>query len=56
MARFGFDDLMRHRIESNLPVRVQHFDGYWLDIGRPEDYEMAYENIDLILDKFGIDQ
>jgi NDP-sugar pyrophosphorylase family protein len=55
-ARFGFDDLMRQRIESNLPVRVQHFDGYWLDIGRPEDYEMAYENIDSFIDKFGIDQ
>ena len=54
--RYGFDDLMKHRVNSGLPVRVQHFDGYWLDIGRPEDYEMAYENIDLFLEKFGIDQ
>lgn len=38
---FGFDQLMLKLIKENQPVDVKMFDGYWLDIGRPEDYEQA---------------
>ncbi len=38
---FGFDDLMIKMIELGEPARAIPFDGYWLDIGRPEDYEQA---------------
>jgi NDP-sugar pyrophosphorylase family protein len=38
---FGFDHLMLKLLDENHPVRVKEFDGYWLDIGRPDDYEMA---------------
>lgn len=41
---FGYDQLILKMIEMNLPVNVNHFDGYWLDIGRPEDYEKANED------------
>jgi NDP-sugar pyrophosphorylase family protein len=38
---FGFDDLMHLLIErGDLPASHLHT-GYWLDIGRPEDYERA---------------
>jgi NDP-mannose synthase len=38
---FGFDELMVDLIErGDLPASAP-FDGYWLDIGRPEDYERA---------------
>ena len=38
---FGFDELMADLIErGDLPASAP-FDGYWLDIGRPEDYERA---------------
>ena len=31
-------------IERRLPVRVEQHSGYWLDIGRPDDYEKAIED------------
>jgi NDP-mannose synthase len=38
---FGFDELMLKLIEKGEPVSVKKHDGYWLDIGRPDDYERA---------------
>ncbi|PDT58066.1 nucleoside-diphosphate-sugar pyrophosphorylase [Bradyrhizobium diazoefficiens] len=38
---FGFDQLMLKLIEKGEPVNVKRHDGYWLDIGRPDDYERA---------------
>ena len=38
---FGFDDLMRLLIAKNESVHVETHDGYWKDIGRPDDYESA---------------
>ncbi|TWH59726.1 Nucleoside-diphosphate-sugar pyrophosphorylase involved in lipopolysaccharide biosynthesis/translation initiation factor 2B, gamma/epsilon subunits (eIF-2Bgamma/eIF-2Bepsilon) [Desulfitobacterium sp. LBE] len=43
---FGFDTLMLKLIESNEKVRVDVFTGYWLDIGRPEDYQKATDDFD----------
>jgi len=40
---FGFDDLMYSLLEQNVPVGVLPHQGFWLDIGRPEDYEKADE-------------
>jgi len=38
---FGFDHLMNKLIARNLLPFIYEFDGYWLDIGRPDDYEKA---------------
>ncbi len=38
---FGFDQLMLKLIELDKPAQVKIFDGFWLDIGRPEDYQIA---------------
>lgn len=38
---FGFDDLMLACIGKGLDVRSYPYDGYWLDIGRPDDYDRA---------------
>ena len=38
---YGFDHLMLDLIKSGTPATVRPFNGYWLDIGRPEDYEQA---------------
>lgn len=38
---FGFDELMLRLIRQGRPAGVRKFTGYWLDIGRPEDYERA---------------
>jgi len=40
---YGFDELMLELIKRKTPASVKVFDGYWLDIGRPEDYEIACE-------------
>ncbi len=42
-TRFGFDDLVRAPMEKGETVRTFTHAGYWLDIGRPEEYEQANE-------------
>jgi len=43
---FGFDNLMLTMLEHKQAVKVYPFGGYWLDIGRPDDYEKANEDIE----------
>jgi NDP-sugar pyrophosphorylase family protein len=38
---FGFDDLVLDLLARDLHPADFHFSGYWLDIGRPEDYDRA---------------
>ena len=38
---YGFDHLMLELIARHTPATVKAFKGYWMDIGRPEDYETA---------------
>lgn len=40
---FGFDQLLHRFLASNEPVGVHRHTGFWLDIGRPDDYERANE-------------
>ncbi len=39
----GFDELVLDLLASEHRPRVSPFDGYWLDIGRPDDYDTANE-------------
>jgi NDP-sugar pyrophosphorylase family protein len=41
---YGFDHLMIDLINKGNPACVKVHDGYWLDIGRPDDYEKACED------------
>ena len=41
--RFDLPDLMLDLIRDKQKVNVFPFDGYWLDIGRPDDYAVAVE-------------
>lgn len=41
---YGFDHLMLDLIKVNNPAVVKVHHGYWLDIGRPDDYEKACED------------
>ncbi|MEJ3655410.1 sugar phosphate nucleotidyltransferase [Actinomycetes bacterium KLBMP 9759] len=38
---FGFDNLMLDLLDRGHFPAVYSFDGYWLDIGRPDDYDRA---------------
>lgn len=40
---YGFDHLMLDLIKKNTPASVIEHKGYWLDIGRPDDYHIAVE-------------
>jgi len=42
-GQFGFDDLMRDLLKAGRTVHVRKFDGYWLDIGRADDYLQAMD-------------
>lgn len=44
--RYGFDDLMRDMLAAGRPVYVEKHPGYWLDIGRPDDYMQAIEEFE----------
>ena len=41
---FGFDHLMLKMIADRQRVRIVVHEGYWLDIGRPDDYQKALED------------
>jgi NDP-mannose synthase len=49
---YGFDHLMLDLIAAKEPVAVRRFDGYWLDIGRPDDYARAIDEFDTMRDRF----
>lgn len=40
-AAYGFDHLMGDLIAGGHDVRAYPWEGYWLDIGRPDDYDRA---------------
>jgi NDP-sugar pyrophosphorylase family protein len=46
--KFGFDDLMLAMLKQREPINTFPFDGFWLDVGRPDDYQQANRDIDKI--------
>jgi len=44
--KFGFDDLMYAMLKQGKAVNTYPFDGFWLDIGRAEDYMQAQDDIE----------
>ena len=49
---YGFDSLMYKLIKSKNKVKVKEFNGYWLDIGRPDDYIKAIEDFESMKNMF----
>ncbi len=49
---YGFDQLMLDMIKAGKPATVAPFDGYWLDIGRPDDYEKAQNEFAAMKSRF----
>lgn len=49
---YGFDNLMHDLIASKQEVLVHNFSGYWLDIGRSDDYILATKEFDTMRKKF----
>jgi NDP-sugar pyrophosphorylase family protein len=47
--RFDIPDLVLKLLEQGEPVGSWLYDGYWLDIGRHDDYEQALEDYESVL-------
>ncbi|WP_086819334.1 sugar phosphate nucleotidyltransferase [Allokutzneria sp. NRRL B-24872] len=45
-APLGFDELVLDLLDKETPPNSYDFDGYWLDIGRPDDYDRANAEFD----------
>jgi NDP-mannose synthase len=51
---YGFDNLMLDGLRDGLKMSARPFGGYWLDIGRPEDYETADRDFLEIKTRLGV--
>jgi NDP-mannose synthase len=49
---FDFPDLIKTLLANGKKVLQYPFDGYWLDIGRPEDYERAADEFEKCKSEF----
>ena len=49
---FGFDHLMLEMIKNKKNIKINTCTGYWLDIGRPDDYIQAIEEFANMKSKF----
>ena len=53
--KYGFDNLMLDGIKQNKLYRAKPFNGFWLDIGRPDDYDYCNEHYSSLKHELGLD-
>jgi NDP-sugar pyrophosphorylase family protein len=53
-VHYGFDNLMIDKLKNKEPINIIPFSGYWLDIGRPDDYQFANENFHTLIEKLEV--
>lgn len=51
---FGYDNLMTDGLARGQRISIRPFCGFWLDIGRPEDYAYANEHFAELAEKLGV--
>ena len=51
---FGFDQLILRMLAENQKVHIETHAGYWLDIGRPDDYQQAIDDWPRLKTELGI--
>lgn len=44
-TQYGLDNLVLDMLRDERPINTFPFNGYWLDIGRPDDYDQANREI-----------
>ena len=49
---YGFDNLMIDLIKAGNPASLKKFEGYWLDIGKADDYLQAIDQFETYKDIF----
>ena len=45
---YGLDDLVLSMLKDGAPIHAYPFEGYWLDLGRPDDYDRANQEFDQV--------
>jgi NDP-sugar pyrophosphorylase family protein len=45
---YGLDDLVLSMLAGGDPIHAHPFEGYWLDLGRPDDYDRANQEFDQV--------
>lgn len=48
---YGLDNLVLDMLKDGVPINTYAHQGYWLDIGRPDDYEQANLDVEKLLQK-----
>ena len=48
---YGFDELMIDLLNRGEKIDLKNFGGYWLDIGKPDDYMKAIDDFDAMKEK-----
>jgi len=51
---YGFDNLMLDGMKNETNIWIRPFSGYWLDIGRPDDYQYADDHFEELACRLGI--
>lgn len=51
-SAYGFDNLMHDLVAAKKSVVARKFVGYWLDIGRPDDYAQAIDEFESMRKRF----
>lgn len=51
---YGFDNLIIDGIRTGKKIYARPFDGFWLDIGRPDDYDRANETFPELKARLGL--
>ena len=51
---YGFDRLMIEGIKNGHKIGVRPFSGFWLDLGRPEDFDIANEKYQQLKTQLGL--
>lgn len=49
---FDFPELILRLLENGQPVAAFPFNGYWQDLGRPDDYEQAIQDFEALRSHF----
>jgi NDP-sugar pyrophosphorylase family protein len=53
-GRMDFPDLVQALLDAGRPVHTHAHEGYWLDLGRPDDFSRANEEFQTLRPRLGI--
>lgn len=53
-SRMDFPELVQRLLDTKRPVAAHVHDGYWLDLGRPDDYARANQEFEELRTRLGV--